>query len=1423
MILAGVFLGNAVRPVQVLYFVLLCGSAHAAPIQFEDRSDRLGFTRGTETWGLAWGNINGDRYPDLYNQGHRDFPRIYINTGDGDFQDLAMVYDVAMGGYHLNDTQHDVHAGGLGDFDNDGDDDIMTGGENEAFINNADSGGFFTPTTIRSNRAFAMWNNLDGDRELESDRSCPSGHYLMLFDVDADGDMDRLCGDEGAFPAMDPTGLVPQINQSNDAALGDFNNDLRTDIVVTRGTLRPAGAARVNGNRIEAWFRTGSGAEFTFAAEGEVTYTIDGAGGGAFRQAEVLELDSNGTNSGSARGVSVSYDSAAALWRVRDTSNRQAYVRIDTANPASEPVMTGLETGDMALGTYHGQNEPGGFRWRFDSGLDVPKFCVSVVAADFDNDMDVDLYMACRQGVSNLANRYFDNQGDGTFVEVTAHGGEGPVGNGLEFGIADSVVAADYDVDGFVDLTVSNGLLFYPVSFGGPDTLLRNAGNSNHWIEIDLLGTISPNAAIGAKVYVTAGGVTQLREQSGSYHRFSQNHARLHFGLAGNTTVSEVRVEWPSGQVDVYNGIAADQLYEATEATAFLPVVLEPPTSSTVASGEECGEPPYTTTLGPAMQLWRDCGTDQWTVKVQGGLARLSPGITHQMAGTISADAGFSAPVPLSLNGADTLSGGGTTTLQFDINANADLGNNKGFTFSTQGLSSACMVLDATNIEVLYIGSAGKRIEPPYDLLGLASCQPDIDADNDGIPDSVETAADADGDGVANQNDLDSDNDTIADVIEAGLADLDGNSLVDVAALEGTVTAPPDTDSDGLPDYLDRESSNALNDGTAYDIAGTANAVFDSNGDGQLSVADDNAGTDADGDGIDDLVDPNPGQPGGGGNRVPSAAAQSLSTSVETAVSLTLTGSDPDGDSLQFAVGSGPANGTLSGTAPNLVYTPSAGFQGDDGFGFTVFDGLASSPPAQVSVSVLAADTDVFCGDPGLTNASPAGTYLWLDCAGGRVQWFLRVVGDLALARQDYAAQIDVIGGLANVTPQLVEGNDTIDTSDPNRLVYNLIVFGNARDGLDFEVPASACFVPSTPVGGAVFAGRDRTALVTDTISFDNGQACPEPVDTDGDGLTDAEEGALGTNPNLPDTDGGGADDGFEVANGLDPLDPSDDPQSTDLCGPIEFQASTEPGVYLWQDCGAGGADAQWQMRAVGGGLPWQGYFGSLIASAPLASTPFDQEPNDVFDTTPGDEVLDFGLFVGGNGVDGFEAMVPVSADTCFEMTAQPAGTSVFVGAQRMQPVGAFNLTDLGACQLVPPEPEAQCGEPAVNNASEPGLYLWQDCTVTGQRDWTVRVVGGGLSWQEYAGTLTADQVLNPVGFSLEGSDTLDSSPGDGVVDYSLFVGGSGRDGFDVTVPDTAVTCLVSTNLPAGAGIFVGEGKLLQSAPFNLEDLGACL
>jgi hypothetical protein len=90
-------------------------------------------------------------------------------------------------------------------------------------------------------------------------------------------------------------------------------------------------------------------------------------------------------------------------------------------------------------------------------------------------------------------------------------------------------------------------------------------------------------------------------------------------------------------------------------------------------------------------------------------------------------------------------------------------------------------------------------------------------------------------------------------------------------------------------------------------------------------------------------------------NQSPVANVQSASTTEDTAKAIVLTGSDPEGSSLTFSIVSGPSHGILSGTAPNLTYTPALNYHGPDSFTFKVNDGSLDSAVAMVSISVIAA------------------------------------------------------------------------------------------------------------------------------------------------------------------------------------------------------------------------------------------------------------------------------------------------------------------------------------------------------------------------------------------------------------------------------------------------------------------------------------
>ncbi|HZP46923.1 MAG TPA: choice-of-anchor tandem repeat GloVer-containing protein [Vicinamibacterales bacterium] len=102
---------------------------------------------------------------------------------------------------------------------------------------------------------------------------------------------------------------------------------------------------------------------------------------------------------------------------------------------------------------------------------------------------------------------------------------------------------------------------------------------------------------------------------------------------------------------------------------------------------------------------------------------------------------------------------------------------------------------------------------------------------------------------------------------------------------------------------------------------------------------------DTDGDGIGDACQVH-------ANHAPVANNQSVSTPANTPLGVTLTAADADGDPLTFAIVTAPGHGSLSGTTPNLTYTPSAGYFGADSFTFKANDGTADSNVATVSITV---------------------------------------------------------------------------------------------------------------------------------------------------------------------------------------------------------------------------------------------------------------------------------------------------------------------------------------------------------------------------------------------------------------------------------------------------------------------------------------
>ena len=304
--------------------------------------------------------------------------------------------------------------------------------------------------------------------------------------------------------------------------------------------------------------------------------------------------------SGTEQGVYIGYDPIRETWQLLFSTPERFNlpISIQSTESLSDVTAIGFDPAQTPPEDQLFLNSDLGLVDKSDeSGINkIPNSGVSTVAGDFDNDMDLDLYVVTTGTAANLPNILYENQGDGTFIAVPDAGGA--AGTTLEIG--SKVTTADYDRDGFLDLLVTNKsqLVENP-----PYELFHNLGNENNWLEIDLEGVKSNRDGIGAQIFATAGGVTQLREQTSGIHNGAQNHQRIHFGLADNTKVDELLIRWPNGQEQTIKNVPANQLLH----------IIEPSQSFTP------GKPIYNVGENSGVFLWKDTFDGPYHLRSVGG------------------------------------------------------------------------------------------------------------------------------------------------------------------------------------------------------------------------------------------------------------------------------------------------------------------------------------------------------------------------------------------------------------------------------------------------------------------------------------------------------------------------------------------------------------------------------------------------------------------------------------------------------------------------------------------------------------------------------------------------------------------------------------------------------------------------------------
>jgi len=503
---------------SILFFITTLNAE--ANIQFEDITQASGISYKGVSWGASWGDFNGDGLPDLWTSNHGQNPSLFQNNGDGTFTDVSIekILDSSKG--------KDPHGGSWADFDNDGDQDLI-------ILTGADRGQGEGPNFLLINNEGFLQNKAV---DLGLDYPLGRGRTPLWLDFDKDGLLDVILTN---FPRPDGKGPTA-IFQQTSSGFQDVTESSGIKFMTKAGSASAQISDLIPEKNFELVFLTPAPEGIYDINHFPFKQIPDNMNLPKLFSLDLAIADFNGDL------IQDIFLSRMAGESTTEKEESEFYLEDKFL------INTGTEFIDKT----------------FSSGFNEPTACRSVVAGDFDNDMDLDIYLVCTLYTHNLSNLLFENQGDGTFIHVSNAGGA----EGTHLGIGDSVTTVDYNSDGFLDLFVTNG--FGPMTSQeepGPYQLFKNMGNDNQWIEIDLIGSRSNFNGIGTRVILESGEIKQVREQTGGMHYRSQNHQRLHFGLGENQIINSIIFFWPSGIVHMIENIDTNQILQITEPSSPIP------------------------------------------------------------------------------------------------------------------------------------------------------------------------------------------------------------------------------------------------------------------------------------------------------------------------------------------------------------------------------------------------------------------------------------------------------------------------------------------------------------------------------------------------------------------------------------------------------------------------------------------------------------------------------------------------------------------------------------------------------------------------------------------------------------------------------------------------------------------------------------
>ena len=472
------------------------------------------------------GSRFGDPPPDASN-------RLYKNNRNGTFTDVTEKAGLFHTGYANGVT--------VGDYDNDGFDDLFITyyGQNVLYHNNGN--GTFTDVTKKA-------------RLLDAAQRFGSG--CTFVDYDRDGRLDLFVSNYAGFDMQSvPRAGDPTCNSEN-VFCGPFGLPYGKHSLYHNngdGTFSDVTEASGIGKAAGGYGLTTVAADFHNDGWPDILVACDSTPSLLFRN------NHNGTFSeeGLASGIALSEDGKVQAGMGLGIGDFQldGNLHIVKTHYAGD-------TPAVLVNNGKGSFEDATMR----SGLAVETRYITwgVGIQDLDNDGNPDvfcvtggIYPELDKRPGNTPNRtprvVFRNLGNSRFEELIAEAGPGVEAEHISRGCA----FGDFDNDGDVDIVIVNQ--------NEPPSLLRNdVSGENHWIKVKLIGVKSNRSAIGARILVRYGNKMQAREVLAQSSYLSVNDSRLHLGL-GSADMAEIEIRWPLGLVEKLTRVAADQLIYVTE------------------------------------------------------------------------------------------------------------------------------------------------------------------------------------------------------------------------------------------------------------------------------------------------------------------------------------------------------------------------------------------------------------------------------------------------------------------------------------------------------------------------------------------------------------------------------------------------------------------------------------------------------------------------------------------------------------------------------------------------------------------------------------------------------------------------------------------------------------------------------------------